>query len=92
MIGSNFNDNLNSKNIGLTIKNLLIYFNGKLKICNLIIKNIKKFKSIVEDMFYSHMFLIGNNIVSRINNINLINFLKKKITKIKFLTKKKEVH
>ena len=78
LIGSNFNDNLNCKNIGLNIHNLVTYLNGKLKICNIIIKDIKKLKKNVENILDLHMFLLGNNIVSRVDNINIINFLKKK--------------
>lgn len=44
IIGSNFNDNLNCKNIGLSIKNLANYIQGKLKICSLVLKNLRKKK------------------------------------------------
>lgn len=41
-IGSNFNDNLNSINLGLNILNLIKYLQGKLNICNIVLKKIKK--------------------------------------------------
>jgi hypothetical protein len=42
LLGSNFNDNLSCKNIGLNINNLFKYLYGKLKICSSIIKISKK--------------------------------------------------
>lgn len=86
LIGSNFNDNLICKNIGLNINNLIEYLNGKLKICNLILKDIKKLKKNVENILDLHMFLLGNNIISRIDNKNIINLLKKKNKKLNFIT------
>ena len=78
LVGSNFNDNLNSKHLGLNINNIIYYLQGKIKICNLIIKNIKKLKENIENIFNLHMFLIGNNIISRIDNKQLIHILHKK--------------
>ena len=78
LIGSNFNDNLNCKNLGLNINNLINYLNGKSKICHLIIKDVKKLKKNIENIFDLQMFLLGNNIISRIDNKNIINFIKKK--------------
>lgn len=66
MLGSNFNDNLSCKNIGLNVNNLLSYLQGKLKVCNLIIKKIKKFHN--NNILDLNMFLFGNNIISRIDS------------------------
>jgi NADH-quinone oxidoreductase subunit G len=86
LIGSNFNDNLNCKNIGLNVNNIIGYLNGKLKICNLVIKDIKKLKKNVENILDLHMFLLGNNIISRFDNKNIINLLKNKNKKLNFVT------
>ena len=75
-VGSIFNDNLNSKNIGLNIKNLLNYLYGKIKISNLVIKNNKNL-NLNNNILDSNMFLLGNNIVSRIDNKSILNIINK---------------
>lgn len=67
-IGSNFNDNLNSKNLGLNIFNLVKYLKGKFKICSLILKKIKDFNN-------QSMFFIGNNVINRIDHQNIYNLI-----------------
>lgn len=71
--GSNFNDNLNIKNLGLNINNLIKYLQGKLKICNLILKKIQK----NENFFESSIFLLGDNIINRIDNKSIFNIIQK---------------
>ena len=72
MIGSIFNDNLGCKNIGLNIKNLVNYLYGKTKISNLILKNNKKL-NINNNILDLNVFLLGNNIVSRLENKSIMN-------------------
>lgn len=79
-IGSNFNDNLNSVMLGLNINILIKYFQGKLKICNLILKNVKKIKNEIVDLsnlFNFNMFLLGNNILNRIDNKSIFKLIEK---------------
>lgn len=79
-IGSNFNDNLNSIMLGLNINLLIKYLQGKLKICNLILKNIKNTKNelfSLSNLFNLNMFLIGNNILNRIDNKNIFRIIEK---------------
>jgi len=78
IIGSNFNDNLNSKHIGLNILNLVAYLQGKIKICNLIIKKIKKLNINYNNILDLNMFLLGNNIILRTDVKDIINIIKKK--------------
>jgi len=70
IIGSNFNDNLNSKMLGLNILHIFNYFSGKSKICGKILKDLKKIK---ENIF--NFILLGNNIISRFDNKNIFKFL-----------------
>lgn len=70
-IGSNFNDNLNSKSIGLNISNLIKYLQGKFKICSSILKKNKN----KIDFYNQNMFLIGNNIINRIDNKHIYNLI-----------------
>lgn len=84
-IGSIFNDNLNCKNLGLNINNLLNYLYGKNKISSFIIKNSKiLYKNILD----SNIFLFGNNIISRLDNKSIINTIYKYNTLLNFLYKK----
>jgi hypothetical protein len=76
MIGSIFNDNLGCKNIGLNIKNLVNYLYGKTKISNLILKNNKKL-NINNNILDLNVFLLGNNIVSRLDNKSIMNIIYK---------------
>jgi NADH-quinone oxidoreductase subunit G len=86
LLGSNFNDNLSSKNIGLNLINIFKYLYGKSKICNLILKYLKKLDKNLENILQLHIFLIGNNIISRIDNKNLINIIKKQNKILNFIT------
>jgi len=72
-IGSIFNDNLNLKNIGLNSINLVKYLQGKLKICNFMLKKVKK------DFFFfnSNLFLLGNNVINRIDCKHIFNIVHK---------------
>ena len=88
VIGSNFNDNLNSISLGLNIFNLIKYVQGKLKICNLILKKIKKFNTEIlnlENFLELNMFFLGNNIINRIDNKNILNILNTYINSIVML-------
>ena len=79
-IGSNFNDNLNSVMLGLNINTLIKYLQGKLKICNLILKNVKKLNNEifnVSNLLNLNMFLIGNNILNRVDNKNIFRIIEK---------------
>ena len=79
-IGSNFNDNLNSVMLGLNINTLIKYLQGKLKICNLILKNVKKLNNEIfniSNFLNLNMFLIGNNILNRVDNKNIIRIIEK---------------
>ena len=79
-IGSNFNDNLNSVMLGLNINTLIKYFQGKLKICNLILKNVKKIQNEIvslSNLFNFNMFLIGNNVLNRVDNKNVFRLIEK---------------
>ncbi len=79
-IGSNFNDNLNSIMLGLNINILLKYLQGKLKVCNLILKHIKKLKNEIyalSTVLNLNMFLIGNNILNRVDNKNILRIVDK---------------
>lgn len=87
-IGSNFNDNLNSINLGINILNLIKYFQGKLNICNVILKKIKKNWNNILDLknfFNFNLFFLGNNIISRIDNKNIYNILLIYIKNLKYL-------
>jgi len=86
IIGSNFNDNLNCKNIGLNIKNLINYLQGKSKICNLILKKLKKLNKNYENILNLNMFLLGNNIVLRSDNKDIINLINNKTKNLKYIT------
>lgn len=79
-IGSNFNDNLNSVMLGLNINTLIKYLQGKLKICNLILKNVKKLNNEIlniSNLLNLNMFLIGNNILNRVDNKNIFRIIEK---------------
>lgn len=79
-IGSNFNDNLNSVMLGLNINTLIKYLQGKLKICNLILKNVKKLNNEIfnlSNLLNLQMFLIGNNILNRVDNKNIFRIIEK---------------
>lgn len=79
-IGSNFNDNLNSVMLGLNINTLIKYLQGKLKICNLILKNVKKLNNEIfniSTLLNLNMFLIGNNILNRVDNKNIFRIIEK---------------
>jgi NADH-quinone oxidoreductase subunit G len=69
--GSNFNDNLNSKNEGLNIINLIKYLQGKRQICNFILKKMNK----KIDFFNSNLFLLGNNIVNRVDSKSIFHLM-----------------
>jgi NADH-quinone oxidoreductase subunit G len=85
IIGSNFNDNLHCKNIGLNLLNLVNYLQGKLKICNLIIKKKKKNDLNYQNILDSNVFLLGNNIILREDNKNIINIIKSKNKLLNFI-------
>ncbi len=87
IVGSNFNDNLGCKNIGLNVKNLLNYLYGKIKISNLIIKNSKKLYINNNNILDSNVFLFGNNIISRIDNKSILNIIYKYNKSLNFLYK-----
>jgi len=70
IIGNNFNDNLNSKMLGLTYLNLINYLFGKLKICKKVLKELKKNN---EKLF--NFFLLGNNIIRRVDNKSVFEIL-----------------
>ena len=72
-IGSIFNDNLNLKNIGLNSASIIKYLQGKLKICNLMLKKVKKDFA----FFNSNLFLLGNNIINRVDCKDLFNIIGK---------------
>lgn len=79
-IGSNFNDNLNSVMLGLNVNTLIKYLQGKLKICNLILKNVKKLNNEIfniSTLLNLNMFLIGNNILNRVDNKNIFRIIEK---------------
>ena len=79
-IGSNFNDNLNSIMLGLNVNILIKYLQGKLQICNLILKKIKQIKNEIytlSTLLNLNMFLIGNNILNRIDNKNIFKIISK---------------
>lgn len=86
IIGSNFNDNLNCKNLGLNIKNLINYLQGKLKICSLILKKLKKINKNYENILNLNMFLLGNNIVLRSDNKDIINLINAKTKILNYIT------
>jgi NADH dehydrogenase (ubiquinone) Fe-S protein 1 len=69
--GSNFNDNLNSRNKGLSVINFIKYLQGKLKICNFALKKVNK----KINFFDSNVFLLGNNIVNRIDSKSIFNII-----------------
>jgi len=80
VIGSIFNDNLNSITLGLNTKILLKYLQGKLKICNLIIKKIKKINFEIFNLLNLidyNMFFLGNNIINRVDNKKIYNIINK---------------
>jgi len=87
MIGSIFNDNLGSKNIGLNVKNLINYLYGKTKISNLILKNNKKL-NINNNILNSNVFLFGNNIISRLDNKSIMNIIYKNNKNLNFVNNK----
>lgn len=87
MIGSIFNDNLGCKNIGLNIKNLINYLYGKTKISNLILKNNKKL-NINNNILDLNVFLLGNNIISRLDNKSIMNIIYKNNKNLNFLYNK----
>ena len=72
-IGSIFNDNLNLKNLGLNSINLVKYLQGKLKICNFMLKKVKKNIT----FFNSNLFLLGNNIINRIDCKDIFSMIHK---------------
>lgn len=80
-IGSIFNDNLNCKNLGLNIKNLINYLQGKYKICNITLKKLKdknENKKILDKKILDKtLFLLGNNVLLRKDNKNIMNAIKK---------------
>jgi hypothetical protein len=78
IIGSNFNDNLNCKHMGLNALNLITYLQGKKKICNLIIKQIKKLNLNYKNILDLNMFLFGYNVILRDDIKNILNIIKKK--------------
>ena len=80
-IGSNFNDNLNSVLLGLNINVFIKYLQGKLKICNNLQKKLKKdllsnFLTVSTFLDFN-IFLIGNNIINRLDNHQIYKILKK---------------
>jgi NADH-quinone oxidoreductase subunit G len=85
-IGNNFNDNLNCKSLGLNILNLVNYLQGKLKINNLIIKKIKKLNIDYNNILDLNLFLLGNNIILRKDNKDIINIIKKKFNYINLIS------
>jgi NADH-quinone oxidoreductase subunit G len=94
MLGSNFNDNLNCNHIGLNLSNLIAYLQGKLKICHLIFKKVKKLNINYDNILDSNIFLLGNNVILRKDNKNIINIIKKKnklLTLVNCLIYKKEL-
>lgn len=76
MVGSIFNDNLGCKSIGLNIKNLINYLQGKINVSNLILKNNKKYIT-NNNLLNLTMFLFGNNIVSRLDNKSIMSTIYK---------------
>jgi len=86
-VGSIFNDNLNSKNIGLNIKNLINFLYGKIQISYLMLKNNKKL-NITNNILDLNIFLFGNNILSRIDNKSIMNIIYKYSKFLNFLNKK----
>lgn len=85
-VGSNFNDNLNCKHLGLNIINLINYLQGKLKISNLIIKKMKKLNIDYNNILDLNIFLLGNNIILREDNKSIINIIKKKFNFINLIS------
>jgi NADH-quinone oxidoreductase subunit G len=95
IIGSNFNDNLNCIHLGLNLKNLIMYLQGKLKVCDLVLKRIKKNQTnfnYLQNFFSFNMFLLGNNLINRIDNKNIFNLVYKYINNINLFDLKSNIN